>query len=437
MTELIHKQSGPCVKSELDLFRVPPTQTAIEDSQHIEHRPLSTVTDTGPVEFFVSSSDVEYIDPSDTYLYVKLRVLNGDGTNLANDPPVGPENLLLHTLWSQIDLSLNETIITNSNNTYSYRAYLETLLSYGTDAKNTHLQAAMWYKDRAGQMEAAPADNHGLRDRRRLINQSRSVELMGRLHLDFFQQEKLLVNGVSMKLRLVRSRDAFSLHSLQGGADFKINIEDISLFVRKVKINPSIQMAHLQTLQHANIKYPLKRVVTKVFAVPQGALQINKENLFLGQLPTRLVIGLTVNHAFHGSYEHNPFNFQHFNMNYICLNVGGRSIPAKPLTPNFGLNLYARSYLALCEGVGKALTDEGNNISYADFGGGFTLFAFDLTADQSGDAEHAQLIKQGTMRLEIHFAQALADTINIVAHAEFQNLLEVDKHRNILVDFTN
>nr|KAG5697669.1 hypothetical protein BaRGS_000554 [Batillaria attramentaria]KAG5697670.1 hypothetical protein BaRGS_000555 [Batillaria attramentaria] len=124
-------------------------------------------------------------------------------------------------------------------------------------------------------------------------------------------------------------------------------------------------------------------------------------------------------------------------MNYICLNVGGRSIPAKPLTPNFGLNLYARSYLALCEGVGKALTDEGNNISYADFGGGFTLFAFDLTADQSGDAEHAQLIKQGTMRLEIHFAQALADTINIVAHAEFQNLLEVDKHRNILVDFTN
>ena len=83
------------------------------------------------------------------------------------------------------------------------------------------------------------------------------------------------------------------------------------------------------------------------------------------------------------------------------------------------------------QGTGKLFQDEGSDISYDDYGQGFTL------SDESGDAAYAQLIKHGTLRLEIRFAQALADTINVIAHTEFQNLLEVDKHRNILVDFSS
>jgi hypothetical protein len=66
---------------------------------------------------------------------------------------VGPVNNFLHSLFSQVDVSLNGTLITNSTNTYAYRAYIETLLSYGLEAKSSQLTSALFYKDEAGKMD--------------------------------------------------------------------------------------------------------------------------------------------------------------------------------------------------------------------------------------------------------------------------------------------
>ena len=41
--KLLHEQSSQCLRSELDLFSLPPTQTAIDGSQWVEHSPVSTI----------------------------------------------------------------------------------------------------------------------------------------------------------------------------------------------------------------------------------------------------------------------------------------------------------------------------------------------------------------------------------------------------------
>jgi hypothetical protein len=43
-----------------------------------------------------------------------------------------------------------------------------------------------------------------------------------------------------------------------------------------------------------------------------------------------------------------------------------------------------------------------------------------------------QLIKQGNLRVEIHFAEALTATINVVIHAEFDNVIEIDRNKQVL-----
>jgi len=63
--------------------------------------------------------------------YVKAKITQNVGANLQVDAEVGPVNLLLHSLFSQVDISLNGTLITASTNTYPYRAIIETLLTYG------------------------------------------------------------------------------------------------------------------------------------------------------------------------------------------------------------------------------------------------------------------------------------------------------------------
>ena len=88
-------------------------------------------------------------------LYVQAKITQPNGIDLRLLPGrlQAPVNLFLHSLFSQVDIQLNGSVITSSTNTYPYLAILETLLSYGEDAKKTQLKSALYYKDAAGQMD--------------------------------------------------------------------------------------------------------------------------------------------------------------------------------------------------------------------------------------------------------------------------------------------
>ena len=175
-------------------------------------------------------------------------------------------NNWLHSLFSQVDVHLNDTLVTPSSNTYPFRALVDTVLSYGDEAKNTQLTSQLWYKDTAGHMDATTVDdgNTGLVERRRYIAESRVVEMMGRLHVDLFLQDRFLLNGVSVKIRLVRSKDAFSLMAGGQNPDYKVQIVDAVLFARKAVLSPTVQMAHIKALEKGTAKYPIRPVDCKV-----------------------------------------------------------------------------------------------------------------------------------------------------------------------------
>src|ERR1044071_645911 len=109
--------------------------------------------------------------------------------------------------------------------------------------------------------------------------------------------------------------------------------------------------------------------------------------------------------AFNGTQQMNPFNFDHFNYNYLALYIDSTQIPAKPLTPDFKKKQYIRSFYTLFEGTGIHFSDTGNGISYEDYPNGYCLAVFDLTADLSCNESHWNIIKSGTLRAEIRFAE--------------------------------
>jgi hypothetical protein len=47
-----------------------------------------------------------------------------------------------------------------------------------------------------------------------------------------------------------------------------------------------------------------------------------------------------------------------------------------------------------------------------------------------------QLIKQGNLRVEIHFAETLTATINVFMYAEFDNVNVIDRNRPVLPDYS-
>ena len=131
--------------------------------------------------------------------------------------------------------------------------------------------------------------------------------------------------------------------------------------------------------------------------------------------------------------EKKPFHAKNNAINFLAVYVDGRQVPAKPLQPNFETGQYVRSYVNLFSATGKQAQDEGNELTRDDFGNGYTFFGFDLTPDAC-DGSCFHLVQKGNLRIEIHFAAPLAQTVNVVVYGESEAVLEIDKGRNIIYD---
>ena len=67
------------------------------------------------------------MDLSQTYIYVKAKITTPAGGPLKDTNIVGPTNLLLHSMFSQVDVLIKGQKITLSVDAYPYRAFFETL----------------------------------------------------------------------------------------------------------------------------------------------------------------------------------------------------------------------------------------------------------------------------------------------------------------------
>ena len=210
--------------------------------------------------------------------------------------------------------------MTQSNNNYPYTAHVENLLSFGQEVKKTsQLSALLWHRNTSKHFDTRGATNLSYTKRKALAAESKEIDVLGKLHLDLFFQNRYLLNGVEVRLRLICSNDLFCLYGNADQAQNKVSLKGMTLFVRKVKPKPSVQLAHLKALQHGIAKYLLRHVEVKNFTAPTRNRNITRENLFLGQLPTQMVVGVVDNDTYNGIITKSSFNFKHNNINFMMI----------------------------------------------------------------------------------------------------------------------
>ena len=105
------------------------------------HRPFQTA-ELGIVETVykvlatVEQNDWEFVTPGDSETYTDLDIKIYD-VDLTDTTAV--TNNILHSLFIQCTVTYKGVPVTQSHEHYNCRAYLETLLNYGTDGASSHL----------------------------------------------------------------------------------------------------------------------------------------------------------------------------------------------------------------------------------------------------------------------------------------------------------
>ena len=311
-------------KSEVDLFRVPPTQQSLERGRWIDYAPLSSVENANSAITFLIAGTDEYIDLSKTILTVTGKITKKDGESKldSNDQSnVAPVNNFLHSLFRQVDVYLNGKQVTPAMGTYAYRSYIETLLNYDVSAKESQFSSALYYKDTPSQMEKVGAlassktlnyrtadgnnaaseklylpesGNVGFAKRHQFIKNGNRFVLSGPIFADIFMTDRLLLNMMDLKVVLNRSSDAFSLMEIGNDPKIepKVQLSDVVLKVRKVKVDQSISDGVERMLKQTPALYPIRRVECKILTIPANLPNVRQDNIFSGIIPNSFVVGL-------------------------------------------------------------------------------------------------------------------------------------------------
>ena len=205
------------LNSELMLFQPPVVNEGIEYQQWIECRPVNQITEDGSIDIHVKASGSQYLDLQRSRLYVKAKIVKEDGGNLVTADVVTPVNLWLQSLWNQMDVFLQQKLVSSSGTNYAYKALMDVLLNYGVDAELSQLQTQLIYRDSGGSMDhtnpTTTPINQGLIKRNLLAKNSATIDMVGPIYADVFQMPRYLLNEVDVHVRLFQNKNSFRLMS--------------------------------------------------------------------------------------------------------------------------------------------------------------------------------------------------------------------------------
>jgi hypothetical protein len=420
----------------------------IGDSIIAAYLPLTAVdTDSSVVKYLITGGSDVYIDLSYCYHYIKGEIETGTGNDEDENSAACPVSCFPYALFNSFELSINGKQVTQPNISHSYIPYLQYLFNFDKHTKETQLRSILWAKDtakafnNAGTVAGQVPANEGYAKRFAIASRSKEFEMYAPVVADVCHQPKLIINGCDIQIVFHRSRPNFCIMDpVANPTEHKFVISECCLYVRLVKPSPTqLEDDHKRLANNEPCLYPLIKTDIRLHTIGIGLYSKEITSVTSGRVPNRIIIGLVENAGLVGSYKHNPWNFEHANVRSVGLTIGGRQYPTKPLSLDYANNLYMRAYMQMFEGLGILFGDASVDITYEEFKDGYCLYVFDLTSAETANCGASVIEPSREADVNIHFQFGVATTkaYSCVVYTETPALMEINKDRNVYMEYTN
>lgn len=451
------------VTDSLDLFAAVPMETDMTGSMVSVLDPVTAIQDRSPIKFSLQAIPNHYLDLNSAKLKGVFSVVRINKANLQEEPVftdnVGICNYYGASLFSALDVNISgQSVSKMASPNLHLKMYLQTLLSYGSDAKATHLNASGWCMDDPGEFDSWTS--HANRIRQKAVERSKDCEFVLPLNVDIFSINKLFPDFLNITFTFNRTRDEIPLNLVKARATkdfteaqknlmsetekkewedwlagdpervknannstYKIKLKQLNLIVPRIIIQPSLVAKHQQLLKSGKLmRYPITRTeIKELTQIPHQSKSLNVQ-LYSGRLPNNIIIGLISSDALTGNFTKNPYNFDNHNVCRLHLEVNQKVIPAGGYTPDFSKGRYAKEYYGLFENTGIHFSNNSNAITPRLFKSGCTLYAFDLSPDKCLNY-HTHIEEFGLITLHIELAKKAEEALTPVCFASFDDVL--------------
>lgn len=255
----------------------------------------------------------------DMMMSVHVKILKANKLDLpSTGSTVSVANNFLHSLFKTFELKINGTRITYTDH-YPYKAYVDTLLTYGRNDNKTWLAAQGWSMDTTGEFDDMTRNTaYKQRQKRFLKNMALSegfstegAVFTGRVYHDLVGCEKPLPPKSWVELMFKRAPDQFLLVKPANDTEqYVVGILKFVIYVPVATMTNDCFSSFLRRHQHEAALFHFRR-----FAVEQqGVLKTTEyvsDPIYSNEkvFPTRIFVIFIDAKRVHGSYDSNPFNF--------------------------------------------------------------------------------------------------------------------------------
>ena len=151
---------------------------------------------------------------------------------------------------------------------------------------------------------------------------------------------------------------------MSDGLKAKFKIKNLSLRFRLVETAKQFSDEITKVnLGNANAFYPYYMTKIRTNLITQGIQSYIWPAAIRGKLPKQIILGFIDHTAYSGNFKNNPFAFENFDINGLCLRINGVSYPSKPYQLDFGEGNYSMLYDDLIRNIGIAHQNESVGIS--------------------------------------------------------------------------
>lgn len=447
----MQKTANDMISHPTDCFASVMQESSIVSGEMISIAPDGILTDSGPYYFSLPKNG-RYIHGPGCLFYLQFQILKADGSKLTNDDSCSFINNIASSFIQEIEVYIGHQLIPELTNTnVGHKSYLEYCMSFGEDARRSHLKTtSVFIMDTAGHFDsmaptrdannAIPENgayaNQGFEGRRKLATLSKSVQCLVQFPLDFLKTCKFIPAGLTMAFKVKRATDEFLLMSDHATEKYKMHIEKMELDLHYLDPADHIISDHQRKLQAGQfIMLPFNKTIIKTFINSVKTSTYDERNLFFGTLPKVALIGIMPHANFNGTMSTNGLHFTNQLVKNLYLKInGGNQIPQNGYSQDFSKDLCVRSFRTFQNNIGVNYRDVGNSIDYALWMKGITIYSFDLTPDScAGFHRHEK--REGHIDLHIEFDTTPTVPLVIVAIGVYDAVMGIDKGLNIRVDY--
>ena len=460
--------------SSFDLFTLPPIDYSYEAHRFVPYNP--TLTGIDPITFAIPATE-GFVDLADSRLIITVRLNHPhtgyEGLKMEDDTAstaTVTRNTLVsnnfgHTLFKQIDLSLNGTLITPQGGNYHHLAMLQTLMEYSRADGETKLVPQGWVNEfnlprtvaRTGAADDHPNNTnmstlapktHALTS---LLQQKRWFTFVIRPHLPVFSSGRLLVPGVELKLdlHLNPSSQLFFQSANMNAADTRklpiITADDIKvqLLLKQVNLNASTHLGLQKKRASAKaiVHYPVVRGDIRTFSIPTGSSRWEQDNLFLGRIPDEVVLVFMNSEVYNGNSERYTFAYERNGIKRISQSVNGEEYPYKALelstTANNTNSADYMAYERLLTSMAVMHNKKEPMILPSEWGDGRKLNLFYFNNVPGGDPNNPftrNPRQHGNVRYTVEFNAATTYNITVLVYSSMEHDLRISNQGGVQYD---